>query len=65
MIIELAGMPGAGKTARAHELALQCKMPIIQAPTQVVLLLAEGLAGALQQYDCLICASHAYPQGRQ
>ncbi|MEK7101807.1 MAG: polysaccharide deacetylase family protein [Patescibacteria group bacterium] len=49
MIIELAGMPGAGKTARAHELALQCKMPIIQAPTQVVLLLAEGLAGALQR----------------
>ncbi|TSC64364.1 MAG: polysaccharide deacetylase [Parcubacteria group bacterium Gr01-1014_91] len=47
MIIELAGMPGAGKTARANELAREHGLKIIQAPTHTVSLVTEGLMGAL------------------
>ena len=47
MIIELAGLPGAGKTTRAHELSREHGLQVVLAPMHVVPLVIEGLAGAL------------------
>ena len=49
MIIELAGLPGAGKTTRAHELARESGLQIVLAPTHPIPLVVEGLIGALQR----------------
>ncbi len=46
-IIELVGLPGAGKTTRAQELAQERGLPIIEMPKNTGTLLAQGFLGAL------------------